>query len=27
MESTINSLGNPVETMAYSLDCFLKDMF
>ncbi|CAD8200138.1 unnamed protein product [Paramecium octaurelia] len=27
MEYAMNSLGNPVETMAYSLDCFLKDMF
>ncbi|CAD8113937.1 unnamed protein product [Paramecium sonneborni] len=27
MESAINSLGNPIETMAYSLDCFLKDIF
>ncbi|CAK91844.1 unnamed protein product (macronuclear) [Paramecium tetraurelia] len=27
MESAMNSLGNPVETMAYSLDCFLKDIF
>lgn len=23
---TANSMGNPIETMAYSLDCFLADM-